>query len=231
MLAKILPSYAFSQYADDDDIQAFISAYNNLAQQYLDFILQLNLPIYTGDQIYGLLLDWVARGLYGLTRPTLISAAQPLIGPLNTFRFNQLGFNVFKISPSIYYATSDDIFKRIITWCFYKGDGTQFNIRWLKRRIQRFLTGIDGTDPGINQTYNISVRFGGGVVSINLGRGYIDVLGGALCNRFALNTVSFNRLKTKVIPSYSSPLAPIFKQAVLAGALPLPLQYTYLVYV
>jgi hypothetical protein len=79
----------------------------------------------------GTLLDWVANGLYGQYRPTL--GGQP---------------------------ATDDVFKRGITWAFYKGDGKTFTVRWLKRRLQRWLLGPNGIDPIVGQTYNISITFG-----------------------------------------------------------------------
>ena len=66
-------------------------------------------------------------------------------------------------------TASDDIYQRCITWNFYKGDGFQFNINWLKRRIIRFLTGANGVAPAIDNTYNVSVTFqSGNNVLINI---------------------------------------------------------------
>lgn len=58
------------------------------------------------------------------------------------------------------YDTPDDIYQRILTWWFYKGDGKNFTVPWLKRRLARFLYGTNGTDicppwnPGISVTFN-----------------------------------------------------------------------------
>ena len=52
------------------------------------------------------------------------------------------GFVSWSFDP----AVTDDVFKRILTWHFYKGDGKNFSVRWLKRRIWRFLQGANGTD-------------------------------------------------------------------------------------
>ena len=60
-LQAIIPAYVYQQYADDDDIQAFNSAYNNTAQSYLNWFTGIELPIYTSSTINGALLDWVAR--------------------------------------------------------------------------------------------------------------------------------------------------------------------------
>jgi hypothetical protein len=161
-LTQILPAYVYKQYEDDENIQAFNDAYNGMAQSYLDFINALNLPIYTSASISGSLLDWVAAGIYGLVRPALPYGQIVGIGPLNTWTPNQIAVNSFQTSGVINnFTTTDDIFKRIITWFFFKGDGQQFSAPWLKRRVMRFLTGAAGTAPNIDNTYPVSVAFGG----------------------------------------------------------------------
>ena len=69
-LQQIIPAYLYQEYQDDPDLQAFWAAYNTLAQQYVNWFLQIGLPIYTGPLIVGPLLDWIAQGLYGIARPT-----------------------------------------------------------------------------------------------------------------------------------------------------------------
>ncbi|HAF4711160.1 TPA: hypothetical protein G8O14_005187, partial [Salmonella enterica] len=51
-----------TQYNDDPDIVAFFDAYNKLAQEYLDYFNNLNLPCWTSPAITGELLDWIAAG-------------------------------------------------------------------------------------------------------------------------------------------------------------------------
>ena len=71
---------------------------------------------------------------------------------------------------------SDDIYKRVLTWRLYKGDGRQFTVTWLKRRVARFVFGVDGSDPPIHETYGVGVAFvGGNVVNITLPPG-TDIL-------------------------------------------------------
>jgi hypothetical protein len=127
-------------------------------------------------------------------------------------------------------ATSDDVFRRCITWNFYKGDGNTFNIRWLKRRIQRFLNGVNGTAPNIDNTYGISVSFGANnFVSIRITAGSRKITGGALYNRIRFGQfIPYNRLLTQPIPSPlpAFPLAPILQEAIQAGVLQLPFQLT-----
>ena len=151
---NVIPAYPYVQYQDDDEVTAFFEAYNIYAQAYVDWFNALNLPIYTQDPVSGLLLDWIAEGLYGIGRPGLpTSTGEPEQGPVNSLPLNGYRPGL----PETYTATSDDTFRRCITWLFYKGDGKTFNPRWLKRRINRFLTGFNGTDVPNDTTYNVSV--------------------------------------------------------------------------
>jgi hypothetical protein len=231
MLDKVIPSYLYLEYSDDLDLQAFVQSFNTLSQEYVTWFRDIGLPVYTGDLIAGALLDWVALGLYGFKRPSLPIGIETEIGEYNTPQFNELVYNGRKIlNPAVYYVADDDIFKRCITWNFYKGDGTVFNINWLKRRIQRFLDGPNGTDPGIQQTYQISVTFGPpGQVNIFLTSGTRIVTGGALFNKAGYNTTGYNTLTSYFIPGVPIVLAPIFQAAIEAGVLNLPFQKTFVV--
>ncbi|TKI08335.1 hypothetical protein [Martelella alba] len=231
MLTTIIPSYLYTQYNDDDDLQAFVMAFNQLAQDRLDWFSSLNLPIYTADNIAGLLLDWVAQGIYGLTRPVLSSGISISVGQYNTFAFNTEPFGYYKLSgPSDYYITNDDIFKRIITWNFYKGDGMRFNVQWLKRRIMRFLTGKNGTAPNIDDTHQISVTFGtSNDVTITLMNGIRTINGGTLYNSTAFNTLPFNDIESTFASEDALPNIAVFQAAVQSGVLNLPFQYSFTV--
>jgi hypothetical protein len=159
-LTETIRMYLYEQYADDDDLQSFVAAHNGLVQQYVALFNQIQLPIYTNPLIEGALLDWVAAGLYGMTRPVLFSGRNNDLGPYNTAELNLLAFNqTRKVGASNVTVTTDDIFKRIMTWRLYRGDGKTFNVKWLKRRIMRFLNGPNGTDPIIDNTYAVSVSF------------------------------------------------------------------------
>lgn len=231
MLTKVIPSYLYVQYNDDPDLKALLKAYNNYAQEYVDWFNTINLPVYTGAPIAGALLDWVLTGLYGLPRPVLPSGKAQAEGPYNTVVYNRIAYNSYRlIGPSEVFATTDDVYKRIATWDLYRGDGTVFTIRWLKRRIMRFLTGPNGTDPGVNQTYQISVTFGvGNVVSIQIRNGIRTIKGGAIFNRFAYNRQPYNALQSTFEPLPGFGLAPILKSAIESGAVELPFQFTYIV--
>lgn len=225
---KTIPSYLYVQYNDDADLQAFVDAYNTLAQEYVDWFNSVNLPVYT--QIAGSLLDWVAHGLYGMVRPSLSSGLNLDKGPFNTYALNTLGYNERKnAGPQNVTVTSDDVFKRVMTWNFYKGDGNVINVRWLKRRIMRFMVGANGSAPNIDETYAISVSFGaGGVVSIRLAVGSRIILGGALYNRSGFNSTAFNSLMTRFVPGPNPlPNQQVLKEAIESGVLQLPFQYAF----
>ena len=199
-LATILPSYAYEQYSDDDNIQALFGAYNKIAQSYMDWFNTICLPVYTGSQISGPLLDWVGAGLYGIVRPNLAYTTTAHGGALGTYDINTLPLNASVTrAASTLYVVTDDIYKRIITWNVYKGDGTVFNVLWLKRRILRFLAGVNGTDVVAADTRQISVQFSG-------------------------TTTVIITINTGVVPTT---YAPIFRAALIAGVLPLPFQYTF----
>ncbi len=194
-----IPAYPYVQYQDDDEVTAFFEAYNLYAQAYVDYFNSLNLPIYTQAPVSGTLLDWVAEGLYGISRPGLpTGVGSPSEGPVNTFPLNALPVNGYRAGlSSTYTATNDDIFRRVITWAFYKGDGKTVTPRWLKRRINRFLNGVNGTDVANDTTYSVSVAPTG--------------------------------FKTWTITIPNTPAAQVFKLAVQAGVIELPFQIVWTV--
>ena len=238
-LQSIIPSYAYSQYSDDDSIQAFVSAFNSMAQAYLNTFNTLNLPIY--PDFTSSLLDWVATGLYGYPRPSLPSGGGYTRGAFNTISFNSnYTFNEFvRFGPTNVYATTDDIYIRCLNWHFYKGDGKQFTIEWLKRRVARFLFGPGAPTPGsefsnwqydIKNNFQISVTFGtNDEVTIRIVNGVVSNIKGAIFNTFPFNKKAFGRITSSFIPQSTPPLAPVFAAAVNAGVLELPFQYTWVV--
>lgn len=197
MLTQTIPSYLFTEYADDDNLQGFVAAYNALAQEYVTFFATVDLPIYTG--LSGSLLDWVAEGLYGITRPIVPTVAARAVGPINTWAYNTIPLNTrINIVPAEYSLATDDIFKRVITWHFLKGDGKAFTIEWLKRRVTRFLNGTNGVNYNVDQTYQVSVEFGGG-----------------------------NEVQIGVLGAFPNVTATIFAYCVRTGILELPFQYVF----
>lgn len=228
-LIATIPAYLYEQYADDDALQAFFQSYNALVQGYVSWFTQVPLPVYTNPAISGALLDWVAEGLYGFKRPALSSGRNRDVGPLNTFPYNSLALNRRKlVGPNNVTVTTDDVFRRILTWNFYKGDGNVFNVEWLKRRLMRFLIGTDGAAPNVDQTYAISVTYGPGVIAIKISAGTRSLLGGTLYNRFGFNQVRrpLNGMVTQFNPNPNQlPFEPILKEAIDAGVLTFPFQY------
>lgn len=164
MIVNTLPAYLYQQYSFDDTtqyLQAFFTAYNNSSQQNLDNLNNINLPIYTNSLISGVLLDWVALGIYGVKRPSLSTGRDfsPL-GVYDTVPYDVSAYSEdISGSPGTFYIVTDDYFKRILTWNFYKGDGFQYTTSWLKRRIQRFIYGLNGIAPTIDNTYDVSVVY------------------------------------------------------------------------
>lgn len=93
---------------------------------------------------------------------------------------------------------NDDIYKRVITWNFYKSDGYQFNTRWLKNRVYRFLAQTDGIPSPIPNTYGIKINFSGSRVVV-----------------------------IQIVDSALKTYAPILSALVNAGNLQLPFQFTF----
>ena len=198
VVTKISPSYLYTEYNDDADLQGFVDAQNVLAQDYLSWFVNAGLPVYTG--LSGSLLDWVAAGLYGLYRPVVPTSPDQFIGPYNTFAFNTLPFDGHKhIELPGHDLASDDMFKRYMTWQLYRGDGKAISTRWLKRRVVRFLTGVNGGAPNIDQTYGVSVSYSGAAVTV------------------------------AIFPQYNALATAVFASLVAQGLLSLPFQNTFTV--
>lgn len=228
MLTKILPSYLYTQYADDVNLQSFVSAYNTMTQEYLDWFNTINLPIYTVQS--GTMLDWVATGLYGIPRPTIANGFLAWSAPLNSWAMNTIPLNGIDETPAgtPQYVT-DDYYKRIVTWFFYKADGQVFTINWLKRRIVRFCLGVDGSSPAISTTPNVSVVFElGNVVTITINTNIsITALVSAQYGRAQYGVTHYGETEVTSVAFITRPSAIMLKNAIDSGILPLPFQFTY----
>ena len=157
-VTKTIPSYLYFQYQDDQDLPSLIDAYNTMTQEYVDWFNSINLPVYSG--LSGALLDWVGQGIYGIFRPTIGSETSSFSGQIASYTIDDLPISdIKKTSTSNTFETPDDIYQRLLTWWFFKADGFAFSIPWLKRRIYRFLYGINGTNPNPTFTPQISVVF------------------------------------------------------------------------
>jgi hypothetical protein len=229
-LSTIL-SYLYQQYSMDDDLQAFKSSQNSMQNDIVDTFNGLNLPNYTQYPISGALLDWVAAGLYGMIRPSLSSGIYKLLGPYNTAEYNTIIYNARELLyPDQIVATNDDIFRRILTWHFSKGDGKNFSIQWLKKRVMKFLIGDSGKNINIDQTYQISVTFGpNSEVTIRFILGLRTITGGAMYNqnRFTYNSTLYNQLDSTYVAYPNLPNMTTFAEAIASGVLELPFQFTY----
>lgn len=223
MLEDIIRSYLYTQYNDDDNIRAFVTAYNTMAKNIYDWMRTANLPIFVGGYNSGDQLRWIARGIYGVKPPVLASGRQLVIGEFNTCTFNTVPFNTRKvINQSSQVVVSDDLFKRIMTWNFYKGDGFYFTIPWLKRRIIRFLTGINGVDVVNDQHWSISVLFSGGGASVSIIKGVRKLTDSSVYNTQTFNSRAYNQKTSVLIKSNEYEYASLFKQAFDSGLLHMP---------
>ncbi|MDP9651724.1 hypothetical protein [Paraburkholderia caledonica] len=146
-LQSIIPSYLYKQYSDDEDLQAFVDAFNSITQGYLTWYNQTPLGLYTSPNVTGPLLDWIGNGVYGIPRPVLSTQTSSTIAGYNTAPYNTVPYNGLSHSSSgTAEIASDDIYKRVMTWNLYRGDGQVFNMGWLKNRVNRFLNGANGSD-------------------------------------------------------------------------------------
>jgi hypothetical protein len=231
-ITKILPSYLFQQYRDDEALQEFVDAYNDYAQQYMDAFIALDLQNYTVQT--GAILDWVGSGLYGIERTSLSSARYKSVGQFNTSAFNTIPFNYGhrNVTTASTYIIDDDLYKRILTWHYYKGDGKNFNIRWLKRRIMRFLAGTNGVSPRIDNTYQISVSFDEvdyRIVNITVYQSVpnLFVSGSIYGSEVTYGASMYGESATTRTPSTTFSYVNEFKAAFEGGVLELPFGYTF----
>ena len=162
-LTTIAPAYLYWQYSDDDDLQAFVISYNSLMQGYLDWFNTTNLADYSSPAISNALLDWVGQGLYGYARPLLITQTVTgnIRGQYGSVFYGKQAYALLtkQIQAGTAVLVSDDVYKRALTWHLYLGDGKQMSMQWMKRRLARFLYGVDGTDISINELQNIQITF------------------------------------------------------------------------
>jgi hypothetical protein len=160
----------------------------------------------------------VAQGLYGLGRTSLASPLTPDVGPLGTLIPLGTLFPLARldVSTQTTYNISDDVFKRILTWDIYKGDGKRFSSHWLKRRIMRFLVGVNGTDPqpwypgfvvGAENTSAIGVQVSGTTLTVTISQGVLQLL-------------------TPLTPGILNFFQLAFEAGCIGGVLDLPIDYT-----
>jgi hypothetical protein len=185
-LTQVILSYLYQEYQDDEDLQAFVNSFNSISQGYLDWFISTPLSVYTSPNISGPLLDWAGRGLYNVSRPVISNLTSRSYGSYNTAPFDTLAFNArAKVTSGSSSLANDDLYKRSLTWHTYLGDGRQMSIMWLRRRVARFLYGVDGGDiPDISLLNTVSIT--------RASTGYTGAMGSA-----PYNTQSYNSRATK----------------------------------
>lgn len=209
MLDSIIPAYLYTQYNEDKHLQSLVDAYNEQVQTYYEWLRDSRLPIFAGGYNSGEQLKWVVKGIYGEDPPILKAVKRPGRGPLNTIEYNIIPYNTYQqLYGSDIVVASDDLFKRVMTWNFYRGDGSNFSISWLKRRIMRFLNGPNGVDPGVKQQWPVSVKMKNSVLEI-----VIDTTGRGIRYPSASGRDTFD---------YCS----LFKSAMEGGILNIPYYFT-----
>lgn len=226
-LTSTLPAYLYQQYQGDNDVASFFFAFNQLAQQNLDDIIGYQLPIYLNQS--GPLLSWAASSIYGIFRPNLSSGGPRPVGPLNTWALNTVPLNTFELINSSANFIADDLtYQRIIQWNTFSGDGYDFTITWLKRRVERFLHGT--VFP--QDTYDVSVSFTGeNTVIIGISNNNLQVTGGAFFGEIGFGDADsvLAEVTTEQTVGRASPMAGALKAAINSGILLLPFQYQYTV--
>ncbi|VWB06933.1 hypothetical protein [Burkholderia lata] len=224
-LSTVVPAYVYGQFSDDFDIQAFFSGLNTTAQGYCDWFQNTPLSVYTNANINGPLLDWVGQGLYGISRPVLSTLTTRTIGQVNSVAANSFAVNRhFIIRSGTVSVADDDIYKRVLTWHLYLGDGRQMSVQWMKRRIARFLFGADGSDIPVDYLRQI------GITQPNLPP--TGATGSVAVNTAAVNTIkarSQKAARTLQITIPNSSIGQAFQILLSQGYLAVPFQVTFTV--
>jgi hypothetical protein len=163
----IIPSYLYAEYQDDYWVPYFVTAYNIMSQEWLDWINLINLPVWAS--LAGQLLDWIGAGVYGYPRPQLSITNNTYAGGYNSTPYNTIAYNDQRIiSTSILLSVTDDVYRRCLTWHLYVGDGYQFTTKWLKKRVHRFINGDNGYLAENDTTEDVSIAWSGTTATISL---------------------------------------------------------------
>jgi hypothetical protein len=122
--------------------------YNALVKPLYEAINNLPLAVWVDARIAGDLLDIIGEGIYGRSRPVVQTGTPYIKGVYNTDLLNEQGFSEFKDAATYKPVTITDVlYKRYLTWHLYRGDGNQFSLPWLKRRIARFVSPFNTFNP------------------------------------------------------------------------------------
>ncbi len=232
-IAAPMAAYPYSQYQDDDNITALFMAVNSYCQSnYVDFFNNYVPAAYTNVNINGMFLDWIGQGLYGVVRPYVSSGSITALGAYNTSIYNLLQYDYLYYSGTVTtLQVNDDVYKRCITWNFYRGDGALFTITWLKKRIVRWLLGVNGVPIHVQSTYGVSVQISNLVVTITIQNSAI-IPSSAIPNTFYPDQVTPDASAGSSSSSaFSLSMVQVLQILISSGMLMLPAQYSYVVVV
>lgn len=167
-LTAIAGAYLYQEYQEDPDLAAWWASRNGLTQGYLNWWNGTPLALYTSPNVSGALLDWIGNGIYGIARPVISQSSTQYTAGLNSLALNSdaLNGNKYRTSGTATVA-SDDIYRRVMTWWLWRGDGRYMNVTWIKRRVMRFLTGANGSDM-MAGAVPPSVQVSGNNLTINI---------------------------------------------------------------
>ena len=223
-LPAVVPAYVYVQYNDDPYVTAFFTAYNELAQGYLNWFNETPLPVWTSPSISGGLLDFIGTNLYGTARPVISTVVANLTyGAMGTRAMDTMAMDSYQlIKTGTAQPADDDLYKRTLTWIHYKGDGYQATIEWLRRRIARFLYGANGGDIDVGLITNVSISATG-----SLSQMAMDSLA---MNAQAMNSARVSNVNLRGVVYITIPSTTVsqyFIDLFTAGYLPAPFQMTY----
>lgn len=222
-LQQVVPAYVYGQFSDDPDIQAFFSGLNTEAQGYLRWFLSTPLSIYTLPNINGPFLDWIGNGIYGIQRPVVSSVMSTATAAYNTQSFDVGPYGVRKVkSTGSVTIVNDDIYKRVMTWSLYLGDGRQMSTQWLRRRVARFIFGANGTDIKPDYFQQISISRAPSGLAGAFGTGPYNMQ--AYDTRVATKRLTRHSLQISVP---AGQIGQLFQQLLNQGLLPLPFQVKF----
>jgi hypothetical protein len=220
-IASAPPAYLYAQYSDDADLQAFVQAFNDLVDGYLNWFTDTPLANYCN--LSGPLLDWIGANLYGIPRPTVGTESVRTTGYMgsNAMGLSALGILSVKQSGTALQLT-DDLYKRLLTFWLFLGDGKQMSLAWIRRRFARFLFGVNGGDIPVEYLQQVSITIPnlppmGAMGSQAIGYGAMGVL----------NTDTPLAKHNYTISIPQSVAASALQQLFLSNLLPMPFQISF----
>lgn len=224
MISELPPSYLYSQYRDDANMQAFRDSYNDLVLTYLQWFNDNPLAVYSQSTISGSLLDWVGRSIYQISRPVLSTTS-------TIFRDSLISLPLIArpLPDSVVYQTggsqlvSDDVYKRMLTWILYRGDGVNSSLSWLRRRVARFLYGSNGANCDPSDYLSVYIKYTPVTThSLLVGSTNSGMTNSSPTNALYSSTISQGGNTTIAVPPTG--MGPTFQKLFQEGVLPVPFQ-------